>query len=97
MTNENSDPDNEYNHDEDIPPIISEIETLKEQLLEAEKKKDEYLTLVKSTRADFENYQKRILRDQANEKRFAHFQFTADILPALDNLDRALQASHSYS
>ncbi len=33
MTNENSDPDNEYNHDEAIPPIISEIETLKEQLL----------------------------------------------------------------
>ena len=93
MTNENIDPDNEYNHDEAIPPIISEIETLKEQLLEAEKKKDEYLTLVKSTRADFENYQKRIIRDQANEKRFAHFQFTADILPALDNLDRALQAS----
>ena len=59
MTNENIDPDNEYNHDEAIPPIISEIETLKEQLLEAEKKKDEYLTLVKSTRADFENYQKR--------------------------------------
>lgn len=93
MTNENSDPDNEYNHDQAIPPIISEVETLKDQLLEAEKKKEEYLTLVKSTRADFENYQKRILRDQANEKRFAHFQFTADILPALDNLDRALQAS----
>lgn len=93
MTNENSDPDNEYNHDQAIPPIISEVETLKEQLLEAEEKKEEFLTLVKSTRADFENYQKRILRDQANEKRFAHFQFTADILPALDNLDRALQAA----
>jgi len=93
MTNENIDPDNEFNHDYSEPPIISEVETLKEQLLESEKKKDEYLTLVKSTRADFENYQKRILRDQANEKRFAHFQFAADILPAMDNLVRALQAS----
>ncbi len=93
MTNENIDPDNEFNHDYSEPQIISEVETLKEQLLESEKKKDEYLTLVKSTRADFENYQKRILRDQANERRFAHFQFAADILPAMDNLDRALQAS----
>lgn len=75
------------------PLVLSEMDQLKEQLQESEKTKDEYLTLIKSTRADFENYQKRILRDQANEKRFAHFQFTADILPALDNLDRALQAA----
>jgi len=93
MTNENTDPDNEINQEFSEPPIISEIENLKEQLCEAERKKEEYLTLVKSTRADFENYQKRILRDQANERRFAHFQFAADILPALDNLDRALQAA----
>lgn len=39
MTNENVDPDNEYNRDYSEQPISSEIESLKEQLLEAEKKK----------------------------------------------------------
>jgi len=72
---------------------VSEAAALKEQLAETEKKRDEYLLLVKSTRAEFENYQKRVLRDHAAEKKFAHYSFASDILPALDNLDRALAAA----
>lgn len=93
MTKKETNPKDENTQEGAESPTPPEIDVLREQLLESEKKKEEYLTLVKSTRADFENYQKRILRDQANEKRFAHFQFAADILPALDNLDRALQAA----
>lgn len=70
-----------------------EFATLKAQLAESEKKREEYLFLVKSTRAEFENYQKRVMRDHASEKKFAHYSFASDILSAIDNLDRALAAS----
>src|SRR5438128_9341002 len=59
----------------------------------AEKKSEEYLDLAKRTRADFENYQKRFARDLAEERRYAQRPLAADLLPALDNLERATAAA----
>lgn len=73
--------------------VISEVETIKAQLETAEKQRDEYLDLAKQTRAEFENYQKRFQRDLATERRFAQMPLAGDLLPALDNLDRAIQAA----
>ncbi|MSR32557.1 MAG: nucleotide exchange factor GrpE [Gemmataceae bacterium] len=78
---------------EQTPTGGEELAALKAQLLDAEKNRDEFLSLVKATRADFENYQKRAQREQAQEKRFAHAGLAADILSALDNLDRAMEAA----
>jgi molecular chaperone GrpE len=69
------------------------MDELKSRLQEAEKKCDEYLTLAKQTRAEFENYQKRFQRDLATERRFAQGPLASDLLPALDNLDRAIAAA----
>jgi len=71
----------------------SEIEGLRTRLQAAEKAREEYLTLVKQTRAEFENYQKRNARDMATERRFAQTPLAGDLLPALDNLERAIAAA----
>jgi molecular chaperone GrpE len=67
--------------------------SLQDRLQAAERARDEYLNLVKQTRAEFENYQKRSARDLATERRFAQSPLAGDLLPALDNLDRALTAA----
>ncbi len=46
-----------------------------------------------ATRADFENYQKRMQRDLATERRYRPGALAADLLPALDNLERAIAAA----
>ena len=54
--------------------------------------RDKFLDLAKRTQADFENYQKRNARDREEERRYALTPLARDLLPALDNLDRALGA-----
>ncbi len=72
---------------------LSETDLLKGRLQATEQQRDEYLDLVKQTRAEFENYQKRAARDLATERRFAQMPLAGDLLPALDNLERALTAA----
>lgn len=74
-------------------PSAAETDTLQSKLEAAERQRDEYLELAKQTRADFENYQKRFQRDLAVERRYAQSPLAADLLPVLDNLERALAAA----
>jgi molecular chaperone GrpE len=74
-------------------PPAGELEALKAKLQASEKARDEYLGLVKQTRADFENYQKRNARDLATERRYAQMPLAGELLPALDNLERAIAAA----
>ncbi len=55
--------------------------------------RDQYLDMAQRTRAEFENYQKRNQKDRELERRYALTPLVLDILPVLDNLDRALQAA----
>ena len=62
------------------------------QLRERAAKADEYLDLAQRTKADFENFRKRMTRDvQAAEARGTG-RLARELLPALDNLERALAA-----
>ncbi len=70
-----------------------EIEGLNHKLAETEKIRDEYLALAKGVRAEFENYQKRQQRDLQQERRYAQLPLASDLLPVLDNLERALEAA----
>ena len=70
-----------------------EIEGLKHKLAETEKIRDDYLALAKGVRAEFENYQKRQQRDLQQERRYAQLPLASDLLPVLDNLERALEAA----
>lgn len=47
------------------------------------------------TQAEFENYRKRMERERADFIRHAGFEVVKEILPVLDNLERALHASES--
>lgn len=73
--------------------VVSDLEALRAQLQTAEQKRDEYLDLAQRTRADFENYQKRMQRDLAQERRYAQAPLASDLLQAIDNLDRATVAA----
>jgi molecular chaperone GrpE len=73
--------------------VLDNLETLRSRLQTAEQKRDEYLELAQRTRADFENYQKRMKRDLAEERRYAQAPLAADLLSALDNLERATAAA----
>jgi molecular chaperone GrpE len=74
-------------------PGASDLEALRARAEAAEKDRDEYLTLAQRTQADFENYQKRMQRDLATERRFAQAPLASDLLAALDNLERATAAA----
>ena len=53
---------------------------------------DRYLELARRTRADFENYQNRVRRDADNDRKYAATPIVSELLPVLDNLERALEA-----
>lgn len=71
--------------------LTAEIESLTSQLREAEKKAAEYKDGWARAQADFQNYKKRLERD--NELTYISMKgdIIKKILPALDDLERALQ------
>ena len=54
---------------------------------------DEYLLLAQRTQADFENYRKRAARDAAMAQDRGVAKLAKELLPAIDNLERALNAA----
>jgi molecular chaperone GrpE len=55
--------------------------------------RDQFLDLLRRTRAEFENYQKRVRRTQEEERRYQHGHLALDLLPVLDDLERAMEAA----
>ncbi len=87
---------------EDIPeadeaseaePENAEIVQMKAKLEKAEQQNTELLR----TLAEFQNSRKRETRDLEIERKFAQSKLANDLLPALDNLDRALLAAKQTS
>jgi molecular chaperone GrpE len=66
---------------------------LDELLAKAEAERDEYLALAQRTQADFENYRKRMAREVGLAESRGIAKVVKEILPALDNLELALQAA----
>jgi len=72
------------------PP--TEAELVEADLRERAEKSDAYLALAQRTQADFENYRKRTTRDVRAAEARGMTRLARELLPALDNLDRALAA-----
>ena len=72
------------------PP--AEAELVEADLRERAEKSDAYLALAQRTQADFENYRKRTTRDVRAAEARGMTRLARELLPALDNLDRALAA-----
>src|SRR5690606_4249649 len=67
-----------------------EVEQDLDELVAKAAKADEYLALAQRTQADFENYRKRMARDVAAAQERGIGKLAQELLPALDDLDRAL-------
>ena len=58
--------------------------------------RDEYLELLQRVQADFETYRKRAARDQERLVAHAHERVVRELLPVLDDLERALEAAERH-
>ena len=58
--------------------------------------RDEYLDLAQRVQADFENYRKRAAREQERLVAHAHERLVRELLPILDDLERALEAAERH-
>jgi molecular chaperone GrpE len=69
---------------------------LEERLAEVEKERDEHLDDLKRVAAEFENYRKRVARAPASLAARAHERLVKELLPVLDDLERALEAASEH-
>ena len=72
--------------DEFFGSADDQVEKLKQDLVDAEKR-------VLLAQADLENYRKRVRRERDDELKFANAPLLTDLLPVVDNLQRALQSA----
>ena len=75
--------DTEVNQ-EDVDPKDEEIASLKTQV---DQEQEKYLRLY----AEFENYKRRIQKENDTQRKYQAQGVLSDVLPALDNFERALQ------
>jgi molecular chaperone GrpE len=76
------------------PADASDVEGDRKALLaDAELKRDEYLELARRTKADFENYRKRVAADLQAAQVRGKIEVAREVIDAVDNLERALEAS----
>jgi len=74
----------------DAPQLLTDA---RERLAASERQLEDTVALLKHTQADFENYQKRAARERDSERKYAVAPLARDLLPALDNLQRAMDAA----
>ncbi len=72
-----------------------EVQQDLEELTARAERADEYLGLAQRTKADFENYRKRAMREAAAAQDRGVARLALELLPAVDNLDRALEAAEA--
>jgi len=79
-----------------IEPEVAEIEglaTLKQSLVDAEVKAEANLAGWQRAQADFVNYKRRMEQERGEISQFTKAMLILDLLPALDDLERALAAT----
>ena len=73
------------------PEEIIEEEPKADPLKEAQEKADQYLDMARRLQADFDNYRKRVQRENEEFKKYASAGIVTDLLTIVDDLDRALE------
>ena len=69
---------------------------VEQRIAELEAERDERLADLQRVAADFDNYKKRVARDQESIVARAHERLVRELLPVLDNLERALKAATEH-
>ena len=73
--------------DDNLPQ--EEVQEL-DELAAVQKERDEYLDALQRLKAEFDNYRKRVARDQQELAARAHERLVKELVPVLDDLERAL-------
>jgi molecular chaperone GrpE len=73
--------------------LEEQVSSLEERAALLEKERDEHLDQLKRVAAEFDNYRKRVARDQQSLAARAHERLVKELLPVLDDLERALEAA----
>jgi len=74
------------------PPPEDGEQPAESELEVARRERDEYLDLAQRTRADLENYRRRVSAEAGVAERRGRAAVARDLIPALDDLERALLA-----
>ena len=69
---------------------------LQERIEALERERDEYLDTLQRLKAEFDNYRKRAAREQESLAARAHERLVKELLPVLDDLERALEAASEH-
>jgi molecular chaperone GrpE len=72
------------------------VAELEERLALLERERDEYVADLKRVAAEFDNFRKRVARDQEAQAARAHEKLVKELLPVLDDLERALVAAEEH-
>jgi molecular chaperone GrpE len=75
----------------------SDVEKDLDELGETKRERDEYLELARRTKADFENYRKRVAKETSEALVRGKAELARELVPVIDNLERALASSSSDS
>ena len=72
------------------------VEEQVDELAAAQKERDEYLDALQRLKAEFDNYRKRVARDQHDLAARAHERLVRELVPVLDDLERALEFATAH-
>ncbi|MGH2954588.1 MAG: nucleotide exchange factor GrpE [Solirubrobacterales bacterium] len=76
--------------DEEGSDVVEDLDAL---LSDVKRERDEYLELAQRAKADFENFRKRASRDATDAEKRGKASLARELVPAIDNLERALRAA----
>jgi molecular chaperone GrpE len=81
--------DQDVGREEAVEEVDEAVDSL-DEVTEARKERDEYLDALQRLKAEFDNYRKRVARDQQELAARAHERLVKELVPILDDLERAL-------
>jgi molecular chaperone GrpE len=86
----------------EVPPTghgqseLAALSLLAERFAEVERERDQHLDDLRRLAAEFDNYRKRVARDQEGLVARANERLVKELLPVLDDLERALEAAEEH-
>jgi molecular chaperone GrpE len=79
-------------NDDNVEQAEGTEQSVEDALAAASAERDEYLDALQRLKAEFDNYRKRVARDQQELAARAHERLVKELVPVLDDLERALEA-----
>ena len=76
--------------DEDVLAELEDVESLRKALDEEKAKVKDYLANWQRAQADFANYKRRVEQERNEASKFANAMLVLNLLPVMDDLERAL-------